>query len=83
MRPGCHLCELVEADLQRLSRRYPHQLELVDISRDAELLRRYGESIPVLLVGGREYPAPLSAAGIERALQQGAASGQQQDVASG
>jgi hypothetical protein len=41
----------------------------VDISADAELTRRYGERIPVLVIREREYAAPLSAAQIERALQ--------------
>jgi len=73
MKPGCHLCEQAEMELGRLRRHYPHELQLMDISTDPELLRRYGESIPVLVIGGREYAAPLSAAGIERALQQAAA----------
>ncbi len=75
MKPGCHLCEQAEAELQRLGRRYPHDVERVDISADPELLGRYGESIPVLVIGGREYAAPLSAATIERALRQSAPRG--------
>jgi hypothetical protein len=69
MKAGCHLCEQAEAELDRLRRRYPHRLERVDISADAELTRRYGERIPVLVIREREYAAPLSAAQIERALQ--------------
>ena len=68
-KPGCHLCEQAEADLQRLARRYPHQLQTVDITQDPLLLERYGERIPVVLVQGREYAAPLSAAVLERALR--------------
>jgi glutaredoxin len=68
-KPGCHLCEEAEADLQRLARRYPHQLQTVDITQDPLLLERYGERIPVVLVQGREYAAPLSAAVLERALR--------------
>ncbi|HEX8969104.1 MAG TPA: glutaredoxin family protein [Chloroflexota bacterium] len=68
-RPGCHLCEQALVDLERLARRYPHVLEQVDISQDADLSRRYGELIPVLtLNGGPEYAAPLPAAVVERAL---------------
>src|SRR5438132_4634698 len=71
-KPGCHLCEQVEADLARLRSRHPHSLELVDITLDAELMRRYGERIPVLVVGDREYGAPLPAAAIERVLREAA-----------
>jgi len=38
------------------------------------LLARYGERIPVLLIEGREYAAPLSAADVEQALARGLAS---------
>lgn len=68
-KPGCHLCEQAEADLRRLAPRYPHQLHTVDITQDALLLERFGERIPVLVVEDREYPAPLSAAVLERALR--------------
>jgi glutaredoxin len=68
-KPGCHLCEQAEADLRRLARRHPHQLQKVDITQDPVLLARYGERIPVLVIEGREYPAPLSAAMLERALR--------------
>lgn len=68
-KPGCHLCEQAEADLGRLARRYPHQLRTVDITQDPLLLEQYGERIPVVVVQGREYPAPLSAAVLERALR--------------
>ena len=68
-KPGCHLCEQAEAELGRLAARYPHRLQTIDITQDPLLLERYGERIPVLVVGGREYPAPLSAAVLERALR--------------
>jgi glutaredoxin len=69
-KPGCHLCEQTEADLARLNRQYPHQVDLIDITRDAELMARYGERIPVLMVDGMEYAAPLSVEDVERALSQ-------------
>ena len=69
MKAGCHLCEEAEAELSRLAQRYPHRLERVDVEADAELLARYGERIPVLVVGGREYSAPLNGRAIEAALR--------------
>ena len=68
-KPECHLCEQAEADLRRLARRYPHQLQTVDITQDPTLFARYGERIPVLVVQDREYEAPLSATVLERALR--------------
>jgi len=67
-RPGCHLCEQAVADLERLRRRHPHTLEEIDIGVDPELSSRYGERIPVLLVNGRQYAAPLPSTVLERAL---------------
>jgi hypothetical protein len=69
MKPDCHLCEEVLGELRRLASRYPHQLQTVDITSDPLLLQRYAERIPVLVVGGREYVAPLSAPVLERALR--------------
>jgi hypothetical protein len=72
MQQGCHLCEDVVAHLARLRPGLPHELEQVDISADADLLRRYGERIPVLEVVGREYAAPLPSTVLERALREAA-----------
>jgi hypothetical protein len=69
LKAGCHLCEEAEAILEHLRPRYPHSLERVDIRSDPELCRQYGELIPVLVVDGVEYSAPLSRATIEQAFQ--------------
>ena len=61
-KPGCHLCEQALGELERLRRRYPHELQVVDIS------------IPVLNIAGHESEAPLSAAVLERALRRANAS---------
>ncbi len=71
--PGCHLCEDAEAEIEAMRSQYPHTLERVDINTDIELTRRYWDQIPVLVVGEREYPAPLDSTVIERALRDGAA----------
>ncbi len=63
-KPGCHLCE----DAERQLRQRGYRVELVDITLDAELMRRYGERIPVLEVDGREFDAPLTRQVLDRAL---------------
>ena len=72
-RAGCHLCEQAVADLERLRRRHPHTLEQIDIGTDAQLSARYGERIPVLVVNGHEYLAPLPSVVLARALAEAAA----------
>jgi Glutaredoxin-like domain (DUF836) len=67
--PGCHLCEDAEAEVEAMRSQYPHTLERIDINTDIELTRRYWDQIPVLVVGEREYPAPLDSKVIERALR--------------
>ncbi len=67
-KPDCHLCEQAEALLARLRPRLPHQVEKLDIQSDPALFERYRYSIPVLVVGDREYAAPLDEALVARAL---------------
>jgi hypothetical protein len=73
VKPGCHLCDEAEADIESMRSRYPHTLECIDITADAGLTRRYWDQIPVLVVDEREYPAPLGRLAIERALRDAAA----------
>jgi len=57
-RPQCHLCELLLDELRPLLDSAT-RLEVVDISEDAELTRRYGLRIPVLNFAGEDvsgYP---------------------------
>ncbi len=68
-RPGCHLCDdaraVVEAVCAELGERYAE----VDITTDADLLRRYGEEIPVTLVDGEQHDYwRVDAARLRRAL---------------
>ena len=52
-RLGCHLCEEAERVLRAEQAATPFRLELVDIDRDPELVRRYGVRVPVVAVDGR------------------------------
>jgi glutaredoxin len=53
-RDGCHLCEDALAVLRRVHSRTPFTLREVDIEQDEDLLRRYLERIPVVLIDGEE-----------------------------
>ena len=51
-RPGCHLCDEMKATIDRVAQSIPLTVNVIDISGDSELERRYGVQIPVLLVNG-------------------------------
>jgi hypothetical protein len=53
-RPGCTLCEKAWPVAQELARRHGLLLCTVDVSTDPEFEARYGERIPVLVLGERE-----------------------------
>jgi hypothetical protein len=54
-RPGCHLCEEALAELAEIRADHPRlELEVIDIDRDDELLKRYLERIPVVEIAGEE-----------------------------
>jgi hypothetical protein len=58
-RPGCHLCDVMKAELEE-----------VDIDRDDDLRRRFGHSIPVLEIGGRvAFKGRLTASELERKFE--------------
>ena len=67
-KPDCTLCERARTHLTRLQGRFPHTLTLVDITNDPSLFERYKYVIPVLVIDGSEYPAPLTPPVLERAL---------------
>lgn len=51
-RPNCCLCEKAEALIHKVGADVPLELELVDITGDAELERLWGEKIPVVALDG-------------------------------
>ena len=53
-RPGCHLCDDARVALERVRATHPFELEERNIEEDDELLRRYLERIPVVVVDGEE-----------------------------
>jgi hypothetical protein len=54
-RPGCHLCDQMRGDVDRLLEAEPHEWEIVDVDSDDEIARRWSDSIPVLFVNGRLF----------------------------
>ena len=61
-RVGCHLCEEAERVVRAEQAGGGFRLELVDIDRDPELVRRYGVRVPVVAVDGQdlfEYEVPV------------------------
>ena len=53
-KPGCHLCERAKDVLVRCREKAVFDIEVIDISLQPELLTRYGEQIPVILLDGQE-----------------------------
>jgi len=54
-RPGCHLCDLMRSDVDRILADRQRQWEVIDVDSQPELAARYGESIPVLFVNGHLF----------------------------
>ncbi|HKZ74922.1 MAG TPA: glutaredoxin family protein [Steroidobacteraceae bacterium] len=50
-RQGCDLCDEMVLELESLARRAPlPPVSVVDVDSNAELVRRYGVNVPVLLL---------------------------------
>jgi glutaredoxin len=52
-REGCHLCERVIAQLEKLNSTSSLDISTKDITEDAELFERYRNIIPVISIDGR------------------------------
>ncbi len=52
-KPECHLCHEAKEAILRLS---PFELEIkeINIQEDPDLMRAYGEEIPVVFIGGKK-----------------------------
>jgi glutaredoxin len=51
---GCHLCELAQDVIERVRSELRFDLEIIDITGDEDLERRYRERIPVVEIAGEE-----------------------------
>jgi Glutaredoxin-like domain (DUF836) len=57
-KPGCHLCDDARVVVQQVLGEFPSdavRFEEQSILDDPELLERYADEIPVVLVGGRVH----------------------------
>ena len=50
----CHLCDIAKARVDRVRSRLSFDLDIIDITRDEDLMTRYGERIPVVDIDGEE-----------------------------
>lgn len=68
-KPGCHLCEDVEAVIARVGKRHEFELIIRNIVESAEDFDRYQYLIPVVAVNGHEIAQyELSERQLEAAL---------------
>jgi hypothetical protein len=54
-KPGCHLCDDARAVIEAVCAELGERYDEVDITADAELMRQYGDEIPVTFVDGRQH----------------------------
>jgi len=54
-KPGCHLCDDARTVVDAVCAELGEGWEELDITGDPDLMRRYGEEIPVTLVDGRQH----------------------------
>ena len=54
-RPGCHLCDDARAVIEAVCAELGESYDEVDITTSEDLLRRFGEEIPVTFVDGAHH----------------------------
>lgn len=54
LRPNCRLCDEFKAFLPSVAELYGLAVQEVNVEEDPDLLSRYGDKVPVLVVAGRE-----------------------------
>ncbi len=50
---GCHLCERVVTELEKLRNERPFEISIKDITTDSDLLEHYRNIIPVIVIDGK------------------------------
>lgn len=54
-KPGCHLCDVARPVVSRVCAELAVGWEEVDITSDPDLMRRFGEEIPVVFVDDAQH----------------------------
>jgi glutaredoxin len=54
-KPGCHLCDDARAVIEAVCADLGVTYDEVDVTADADLMRQYGEEIPVTFVDGEQH----------------------------
>ena len=53
-KPDCHLCDRAKKVIERCRQKVDFTVEIIDVSQNPELLERYRDDIPVILLDGNE-----------------------------
>lgn len=68
-KPECCLCEKALKVADHLRREFGYEIEQIDITRDPELVARYGTVIPVITLDGLEIArSRVTISGVRAAL---------------
>jgi len=67
-RSGCRLCDETAVELARLAQLLHFEVEVVDISTDAEAHDRWWADIPVVVTGATVLRAPINNARLRAAI---------------
>jgi hypothetical protein len=54
-RVGCHLCDVAKEAMHRVAAAAGERWVEVDVDADVELVKEYGDRVPVVLLDGREH----------------------------
>lgn len=72
-RRECGLCEEAKDAIAPIARKRGLAIELVDVDRDPELVKLYGEEVPVVFVNGRKaFKYHVDTTKLESLLERGA-----------
>ena len=53
-RPDCHLCDEAKVVIERVRRRYPFELRVINIENDPALESAFGTEVPVVFINGNK-----------------------------
>jgi glutaredoxin len=51
-RQGCHLCNDAQKTLESMREELNFEIEVIDIDKDAELIKLYSDQVPVIHIDG-------------------------------